>query len=79
MIATGPYSVVRHPMYSAAMLLFSATPFALASLWGLGASALLSSGVVVRLLREERYLRAELPGYAEYCQKVRYRLVPAVW
>ena len=78
-IATGPYSVVRHPMYSAAMLLFFATPLALASLWGLGAAALLSVGVVVRLLREERYLRTELPGYAEYCQKVRYRLVPAVW
>lgn len=78
-IATGPYSVVRHPMYSAAMLLFFATPLALASLWGLAVAALLSAGLVVRLLHEERYLRSELPGYAGYCQKVRYRLVPFVW
>lgn len=78
-ITTGPYSVVRHPMYSAAILLFFATPPALASLWGLAAAALLSAGVVVRLLREEIYLRSELPGYVAYCQKVRYRLVPAIW
>lgn len=78
-IATGPYALVRHPMYTGAMLLFLATPVALASLWGLGAAALLCAGIVIRLLFEERYLRAALPGYVEYCQKVRYRLVPFLW
>ena len=78
-IDTGPYAVVRHPMYSWAMVFFLGTPPALASVWGFVPALSLCAVIVVRLLREERYLRSNLPGYREYCGKVRYRLIPLVW
>ncbi|HET9981936.1 MAG TPA: isoprenylcysteine carboxylmethyltransferase family protein [Longimicrobiales bacterium] len=78
-ITTGPYAVVRHPMYAGAMLLFFGTPLALGSVWALAIAAALAATIVVRLLYEERFLRANLPGYDEYRRKVRYRLVPYVW
>jgi protein-S-isoprenylcysteine O-methyltransferase Ste14 len=78
-IATGPYAVVRHPMYSGALLMFLATPVALGSWWAIGCAAALAITVGVRMLDEERHLAAHLPGYAEYLASVRYRLIPRVW
>ena len=78
-ISTGPYATVRHPMYTGAILMFIATPIALASYWGLIPAAFLIAAIVVRLLDEERILRQRLPGYDQYCRDVRYRLLPAVW
>lgn len=76
---TGPYAVVRHPMYAGAMLLLIFTPVALGSWVAVPFVIPLFLVIVARLLDEERFLSANLPGYAEYCRKVRYRLVPGVW
>jgi protein-S-isoprenylcysteine O-methyltransferase Ste14 len=76
---TGPYRRVRHPMYSGALLLFLATPFALGSLWALIPAVALVAVVAVRLLDEERYLSKHLPGYREYCRQVRFHLIPGIW
>jgi protein-S-isoprenylcysteine O-methyltransferase Ste14 len=78
-ISTGPYSVVRHPMYAGALLLFAATPLALGSLWAYLPAAGLTAALVARILDEERYLRLHLRGYEEYRRQVRSRLVPGVW
>ena len=78
-IATGPYGLVRHPMYSAALVLFSATPIALGSLWGLVPAAVLAAVIVWRLRSEEEYLARNLPGYDDYRRTVPARLVPGVW
>lgn len=78
-ISTGPYAVVRHPMYVAVHVMFLATPLALGSWWGLVPAALVVPGMVVRILDEEKQLREGLPGYREYCEKVRWRQVPGVW
>jgi protein-S-isoprenylcysteine O-methyltransferase Ste14 len=78
-IASGPYAAVRHPMYSAAIVLFGATPVALASWWGLVPAALLAALIVWRLLDEEAYLAQHLAGYDDYRRNVRARLVPGVW
>ncbi|BBZ22287.1 methyltransferase family protein [Mycolicibacter hiberniae] len=79
LVSTGLYAVVRHPMYVGNVLLMAGTPLALGSYWGL---AFLLPGVAllaVRLLDEERMLTEELPGYREYTDRVRYRLVPHLW
>jgi protein-S-isoprenylcysteine O-methyltransferase Ste14 len=78
-IDTGPYALVRHPMYAGALPMFAGSPLALGSLWGLIPAALLVGGLVWRLLDEERYLAENLPGYAQYQRKVRYRLLPGLW
>jgi protein-S-isoprenylcysteine O-methyltransferase Ste14 len=78
-ISTGPYAVVRHPMYVATNVMFLATPVALGSWWGLVPAVLVLPGMVLRILDEEKQLREGLPGYREYCEKVRYRQVPGVW
>jgi protein-S-isoprenylcysteine O-methyltransferase Ste14 len=78
-IETGPYRVVRHPMYAGGLLAVLATPLALGSLCALLAAVPLCGAIVVRLLDEERFLSANLPGYDAYCRTVRYRLVPMVW
>jgi protein-S-isoprenylcysteine O-methyltransferase Ste14 len=78
-ISSGPYRLVRHPMYAGAWLIFLATPFALGSWWALLAAVPLCGLIVVRLLHEERFLSANLPGYDSYRREVRYRLVPLVW
>lgn len=78
-ISTGPYAVVRHPMYSAALLLFLGTPLALGSLWGLLLLLPLSALLAARLLDEETLLKEKLRGYREYAEKVRFRLVPFMW
>jgi protein-S-isoprenylcysteine O-methyltransferase Ste14 len=78
-IRTGPYAVIRHPMYSGALIMLLGTPLALASWWGLIPFVLMVAVIVIRLLDEEKLLLANLPGYAEYATKVQYRLLPAVW
>jgi protein-S-isoprenylcysteine O-methyltransferase Ste14 len=78
-VCTGPYRIVRHPFYAATVVSFLATPVALGSWWGLAVAVPLLGVLVVRLLHEERFLAANLLGYADYCRQVRYRLVPLVW
>lgn len=78
-IDTGPYQFVRHPGYSAAILLFFGMALALASLWAMVPAAVASAFLVLRTAWEDRLLRRELPGYEAYAQKVRARLIPAVW
>ncbi len=78
-IDTGLYGVVRHPMYSATLLLFLAIPLMLGSLHAFVIFLAYPVIIVKRLLGEEALLEKELPGYREYKQKVRYRLIPFVW
>jgi protein-S-isoprenylcysteine O-methyltransferase Ste14 len=78
-ISAGPYRFVRHPMYSGIVVLMLGMPIALGSVTALSASAIFIAMLVLRLLDEEKLLRAELPGYAEYCARVRWRLVPKVY
>jgi len=78
-VSTGPYAVVRHPLYSGAALLLLGLPVALGSWWGLVPALACIALIVVRLLREERYLSAQLSGYDEYRAKTRRRLIPFIW
>lgn len=78
-IDTGPYAVVRHPGYVGFSLWLLATPFLLASPWTLFPVLLAIASLGVRTALEDRTLQAELPGYAEYTTRVRYRLIPGVW
>jgi protein-S-isoprenylcysteine O-methyltransferase Ste14 len=78
-ISSGPYALVRHPMYATALIMFLGTPPALGSWWGLMPAAALAAAIVWRLLDEERYLARNLAGYADYQRTVRARLVPGVW
>jgi protein-S-isoprenylcysteine O-methyltransferase Ste14 len=78
-ISTGPYAIVRHPMYASAFLYLLGTPLALGSYWGLVPIAVMMPFLIWRLLEEERFLARNLPGYTEYQKGVRYRLVPFVW
>ncbi len=78
-VATGPYALVRHPMYSGALLLTICTPLALGSYWSVLLVVLLVPILVWRLVDEERFLASNLLGYADYCRRVRYRLVPGLW
>ena len=78
-ISTGPYALVRHPMYAGGSLLFIGTPLALGSYWGLLAFVAVLPALIWRLLNEEKFLAKNLPGYADYCVKVRWRLIPGVF
>ncbi|MFH1487234.1 MAG: isoprenylcysteine carboxylmethyltransferase family protein [Chloroflexota bacterium] len=78
-ISTGPYAIVRHPMYAAGIALFIGMPLALGSYWGLLAFVAVLPALIWRLLDEEQFLARNLPGYIEYCAKVRWRLVPRVF
>jgi protein-S-isoprenylcysteine O-methyltransferase Ste14 len=78
-ISTGLYGRVRHPKYVGDLFLVVGIPLALGSWWGLVVVLLSLAGLVWRILDEEKLLRQDLPGYGEYTQKVRYRLVPNVW
>ncbi len=79
LIDTGPYAWVRHPMYAATTLMMMATPTALGSTWALPILGLFPLILVPRIRGEEALLRAALPGYAEYCARVRSRLIPGIW
>jgi len=78
-ISSGPYGIVRHPMYLGGCAMFIFTPLALGSYFALPASVLLVTLIVLRLLNEEKVLRQELPGYTDYCLRARFRLVPFLW
>ena len=78
-VSTGVYSVVRHPMYLGAVLMFWGAPLLLGSLFGLVPGVAMTLLLAYRSVGEERLLASELEGYAEYRKKVRYRLVPFVW
>ena len=79
LITTGLYGIVRHPMYIGVLLMFVPTPLALGSWWGLIPMATVPFALVFRILNEEKVLKRDLPGYVDYCNKTRYRLVPGVW
>jgi protein-S-isoprenylcysteine O-methyltransferase Ste14 len=78
-ISTGPYAIVRHPMYSGALVMLFGTPLALGSWWGLLPFVAITFIIRWRLLQEEKFLTKNLPGYSDYCHKVRYRLAPSIW
>jgi protein-S-isoprenylcysteine O-methyltransferase Ste14 len=78
-ISTGPYAVVRHPMYAGALVMLLGIPIALGSWWGLLVLVSMMPALIWRLSDEERFLARNLPGYAEYQDKVRFRLIPLVW
>jgi protein-S-isoprenylcysteine O-methyltransferase Ste14 len=78
-ISTGPYAIVRHPMYAAALLMLLGIPIALGSWWGIVVFVALLPALAWRLLDEERVLLRDLDGYADYRRRVRYRLIPLIW
>jgi len=78
-IDNGPYGVVRHPMYSAALLLFGFSPLSLASYSALLTLPLMFMVLVLRCLDEEKLLKNELPAYNDYCSRVRWRLIPLMF
>jgi protein-S-isoprenylcysteine O-methyltransferase Ste14 len=78
-IDTGPYAIVRHPMYASALLLLIGLPLLLGSWIGLALSVVFIIGIAWRAVHEEHALRAELQGYADYAARVRYRFIPGVW
>jgi protein-S-isoprenylcysteine O-methyltransferase Ste14 len=78
-VSTGLYAIIRHPMYSAALVMTAFTPLALGSYWGLLLVIPIIAVLAWRLLDEERVLLRDLPGYADYRNKVTYRLVPGIW
>jgi protein-S-isoprenylcysteine O-methyltransferase Ste14 len=78
-IDTGPYAIVRHPLYLGALLMCAGIPLALGSWWALVPAAVGTVVLVVRTVLEDRTLQAELEGYQKYADRVRYRLIPGVW
>lgn len=78
-ISTGPYSIIRHPMYTAVLLMFLFAPIALGSWWALIPMIPLPAVLVLRILSEEKVLIKELSGYTEYRESVPYRLIPGIW
>ena len=78
-ISDGPYRFVRHPMYTGILLGYLLLPLALGSWWAAVPCVLLIGLFVWRTAREDATLLAELPGYADYAQRTRYRLLPGVW
>lgn len=78
-ISTGMYEIIRHPMYSGAILMLVFSAVALGSYWALLSVAALTFTIIVRLLHEEKFLSKNLSGYDEYCEKVKYHLIPFIW
>jgi protein-S-isoprenylcysteine O-methyltransferase Ste14 len=78
-ISTGPYRLVRHPMYFGGVLMLLFTPLALGSWWALPGFLLVIPLIVLRLLNEEKMLSRDLPGYSDYCLRTRSRLLPLLW
>lgn len=78
-ISTELYGMVRHPMYASVLPMFLGVPLALGSYWGVLVVLPVLGGLVARLLDEEKHLVKQLPGYADYREKVRWRLFPGLW
>ena len=78
-VSTGPYALVRHPMYLGLLIALLGVPLALGSWWGLLTLIPITAVIVGRLLTEETFLVGNLPGYSEYRHRVRYRLLPFIW
>ncbi len=78
-VSTGLYSIVRHPMYAGATLLFISAPLLLGSVYGLIMGFVLIITIPIRSLGEEAMLKQDLPGYSEYMQKVKWRMIPFVF
>lgn len=78
-VTTGPYAIVRHPMYLGVLVMFLSTPVALGSWWGVIAALPLVAVLVARIRNEEQRLVTELDGYREYSRVTRFRLIPGVW
>lgn len=78
-IDTGPYALVRHPMYTAVLLMFVFTPMALGSYWAMLSGVIMLYILIKRIYREEAMLSRELAGYSAYMTKVHHRLIPGVW
>jgi len=78
-IARGPYAFIRHPGYAGAIVFTLGTPVLLNSIPALGLAAVTTAITVLRTFLEDRTLKQELPGYSQYAENVRYRLLPLVW
>jgi protein-S-isoprenylcysteine O-methyltransferase Ste14 len=78
-VSTGPYALVRHPMYAGALPMLLGIPIALGSWWGVLAVLVIMPALIWRIFDEEQFLGAHLAGYTAYMQKVRYRLIPHLW
>ena len=78
-ISSGPYAIVRHPLYVSSIGIYLCTPLVLASYWALIPAAFVVPIMAARLINEEQVLKRDLPGYEEYTRKVRFRLLPGVW
>lgn len=78
-ITTGPYAIVRHPMYLGMLLMALFSPLALGSYWAIIPSLTIIPSLILRVINEEEFLLKNLPGYNDYCLKTRYRLIPSIW
>ncbi len=78
-ISSGPYAIVRHPMYLGESLLLLLSPLALGSYWAIIPALFIIPILVARIRNEEQILERELKGYQEYMQKIKFRLIPGIW
>jgi len=78
-ISTDLYALVRHPMYAGVLIMIAGIPLALDAWWSIAIIVIAAPGLILRILDEEKLLKKDLPGYVEYIQKVRYRLIPYIW
>lgn len=78
-IMTGPYAIVRHPMYVGFILIVTSIPLVLGSWWAFLPAGVVGLALIIRTTFEDRLLREQMPGYEDYTQRTRYRLMPGVW
>ena len=78
-ISTGLYAIVRHPMYTSTIVMFLAMPMVLGSYWATLPMVLYIPIIAIRIKDEEQLLHSDLAGYTEYCERVRWRLIPWIW
>jgi protein-S-isoprenylcysteine O-methyltransferase Ste14 len=78
-VTDGPYAYIRHPMYSAGILMWFGIPLVLGSFWAMIPGGLAALTLLVRTILEDRMLTNDLPGYGEYTRQVRHRLIPGIW